>query len=141
MMKWLAVLAVLLLVICVVGGCSARLVSDYTNAEFERLAYKHGFAPSHEGLSKYIRSIVKVGMSSEEVENSLKQLGPVTVKQGQTQKEVLPNDRARCDVISLGLNALSIWNLDMWACYDSKDHLLFLTAMDPEVYPDLEIGQ
>ena len=141
MKKALTILVLLLLAGCIISCISMRVATEYFRIEFERIAHDHSFEPTNHGLSQYIRSIVKVGMSSAEVEKALKQIGPLSVKQGQPYKNVLPGARARCDVVSVRMNALSIWNLDVLACYNSSDHLLFLTAVDLDAYPDLTIGQ
>jgi hypothetical protein len=109
----------------------------------ETAASRLGFHPSLDGLAEYINTSIRPGMSREEVEQILGEIGTIKVDRGE-----MDDSRHRaCDNVTLtipdeipGLGYVSGTTLEMIACYDTEGGLDRMYPRYSSGGPDIDVS-
>jgi hypothetical protein len=121
-----------------VTGCAPSQAIPGPRVTVEEAARKVGIEPTFDGITQYITGSIQLGMSRDQVEQSLSALAPYVVDRNAQQYDFgFEGERLpiTCDNIWLKLEPL-LW---FSACYDAEGHLTDFKSMDfePPVMVDI----
>jgi hypothetical protein len=124
---------------CLVHRLWIQIDFEVWQSGIERAAHNVGAEPTLEGLAQYITETIYVGMSEQELEQTLEVLAPVEVTCGETTEiDAGWGSGGRCDSILLELSPLPGHEWRIIACYNSVGELVLIKSADPD-FPLLSI--
>jgi hypothetical protein len=118
--------------LCLVTGLVYGLVDSLAPSEsVEAAASRLGFEPSFNGLADYINKSIKPGMTREEVERVLRNIGPLTAHRGRLEQIDSGWGPTACDDLVLHMS----WTIPLSTCYDTEDRLVLMQGTGSDALP------
>ena len=120
--------SLVLIFLCLVSCLGCMFIGPlipFPPSALEVAAARLGFEPSSVGLAEYINTSIEPGMTGEEVEQILRDIGEVeTLHRGETRDSIWGPER--CDVLLLEIPGEM--PISLGACYDVEGFLISMSS-------------